>query len=185
MGNLGHVTYGPSEWTHDTLTPPSLFVHSRVLGQILDVHVRLEVEAISLKQEIADRRAEIYSDGYPMSIGELINLYQDDELDIHPEFQRFFRWTDDQKSRLIESILLGISIPSIFVSQREDGVWDVIDGLQRLATIFQLVGILKNDKDQLEEPLKLTGTTYLPSLGRYFPYWESSGSMGSPNEMMA
>ena len=99
-----------------------------------------------------------------MSIGELINLYEDDELDIHPEFQRFFRWTDEQKSRLIESILLGIPIPSIFVSQREDGVWDVIDGLQRLSTIFQLVGILKNDQGQIEEPLQLTRTRYLPSL---------------------
>ena len=99
-----------------------------------------------------------------MSIGELINLYQDDELDIHPEFQRFFRWTDDQKSRLIESILLGIPIPSIFVSQKENGVWDVIDGLQRLSTIFQLIGILKNDKGQFEEPLILAGTRYLPSL---------------------
>lgn len=57
------------------------------------------------------KRAEIRSDGYPMSIGELINLYRDGELDIHPEFQRFYRWNDEQKSRLIESILLGIPIP--------------------------------------------------------------------------
>src|SRR5437870_10728564 len=88
---------------------------------------------MGLKDEIAQRRAAIHTDGYPMSIGELINLYRDGELDIHPEFQRFFRWSNEQKSRLIESLLLGIPIPSIFVSQRENGVWDVIDGLQRLS----------------------------------------------------
>ena len=44
---------------------------------------------MSLEDEINARRAEIRSDGYPMSIGELISLYRDDELDIHPEFQRF------------------------------------------------------------------------------------------------
>ena len=99
-----------------------------------------------------------------MSVGELISLYESDEIDIHPEFQRFFRWSDTQKSRFIESMLLGIPIPSIFVSQRADGVWDVIDGLQRLSTIFELAGILKNDKGGTLRPLALTKTKYLPSL---------------------
>ena len=59
-----------------------------------------------------------------MSIGEWISLYENNEIDIHPEFQRIFRWTSSQKTSLIESILLGIPIPPIFVSQRDDGVWD-------------------------------------------------------------
>ena len=119
---------------------------------------------MGLNQEIRSRRAEIFSDGYPVSIGELINMYEDKELNIRPQFQRYFRWTDGQKSRLVESLLLGIPIPSIFVSQREDGVWDVIDGLQRLSTIFQLVGILRNEKGKRVKRLRLTRTKYLPSL---------------------
>jgi len=119
---------------------------------------------MGLKEEIEQRRAEIHSDGYPMSIGEILNLYRDGELDIHPEFQRFYRWDEAQKSRLIESLLLGIPIPSIFVSQRPDGVWDVIDGLQRLSTIFQLVGVLKDQDGNLLDPLVLSKTKYLPSL---------------------
>ncbi len=140
---------------------------------------------MGLKEEIQARRAEIRSDGYPMSIGELINLYRDDELDIHPEFQRFYRWSDDQKSRLIESILLGIPIPTIFVSQREDGVWDVIDGLQRLSTIFQMIGILKDEEDELVPPLVLKRTKYLPSLGG--KRWEdddASVAIGSANQLI-
>jgi hypothetical protein len=119
---------------------------------------------MSLQNEIENKKKEISTDGYPMSIGELMSLYKDGELDIHPEFQRFFRWSQLQKSKLIESILLGIPIPSIFVSQREDGVWDVVDGLQRLSTIFEFVGILKDENNKLLPSSILTGTEYLPSL---------------------
>ena len=140
---------------------------------------------MSLDQEIADRRAEIRSDGYPMSIGELISMYRDSELDIHPEFQRFFRWGIEQKSRLIESILLGIPLPSIFVSQREDGVWDVIDGLQRLSTIFQLVGVLKDENGATLPPLTLRKTKYLPSMaGKKWDDDDSSLSIGNANKLI-
>ena len=119
---------------------------------------------MGLNDEIKQRRAEIFSDGYSMSVGELISMYESDELNIRPQFQRFFRWTEYQRSRLIESLLLKIPIPSIFVSQREDGVWDVIDGQQRLSTIFQLVGVLKDEDDRRLDPLKMTRTKFLPSL---------------------
>src|SRR5437867_2884886 len=101
---------------------------------------------MALQEEIDVMRKEIRTDSYSMSIGEWISLYEKDEIDIHPEFQRFFRWTDLQKTRLIESILLGIPIPPVFVSQREDGVWDVVDGLQRLSSIYQFAGILTDEE---------------------------------------
>src|SRR6478672_9756366 len=99
---------------------------------------------MSLQKEIDTQRRQIKADGYPISIGELASMYKEGDLDIHPAFQRFFRWDIDQKSRWIESILLGIPTPSVFVAQRKDGVWDVVDGLQRLSTIFEFMGILKN-----------------------------------------
>jgi hypothetical protein len=119
---------------------------------------------MGLRTEIEARRKEIRTDAYPMSVGEWISLYERDEIDIHPEFQRFFRWTEEQKTNLIESILLGIPIPPVFVSQRENGVWDVVDGLQRLSTIYQLLGILKDEKGKPVEALVLRATKYLPSL---------------------
>lgn len=119
---------------------------------------------MSLDVEIEARRKEIRSDGYPMSIGEWISLYENHEIDIHPEFQRIYRWDEKQRTNLIESILLGIPIPQIFVSQRKDGVWDVIDGLQRLSTIYHFVGILKDENGNNLEPLALQKTKYLPSL---------------------
>ncbi|BCL36732.1 DUF262 domain-containing protein [Nostoc sp. MS1] len=118
-----------------------------------------------LQEEIDKTRQEIRTDDYSMSIGELISLYQSNEIDIHPEFQRFFRWSEHQKSTFIESILLGIPIPPIFVSQRDDGIWDVVDGLQRLSTIYEFIGILgKEEQEESQNPVTLQETTYLPSL---------------------
>jgi len=122
---------------------------------------------MALQDEILKQSATIKTDSYQMSIGELLNLYRDRELDVHPEFQRVFRWTDTQKTRLIESILLGIPIPPIFVAQRTDGVWDVVDGVQRLSTIFQFVGELKDENGKAVSPLVLEKTKFLPSLEGY------------------
>lgn len=125
---------------------------------------------MSLEEQIAQRAKEIHSDGYSMSIGEVVSMYRDGDIDIHPEFQRIFRWTIEQKSRLIESILLKIPIPPIFVSQRQDGVWDVIDGVQRLSTILEFIGIYRGEDHQLRPPSTLEGAEYLTDLAGY--QWE-------------
>src|ERR1700693_1394101 len=137
-----------------------------------------ESPPLDLEQQIAVARRTISSDGYPMSIGELTNLYREKELEIRPEFQRFFRWTELQKSRLIESILLGIPLPSIFVAQTESGKWELIDGLQRVSTILQLQGELLDPNQQVVPPLVLRGTKYLPALeGRVWQSDDPSSSL--------
>lgn len=114
-----------------------------------------------------------------MSLGELTNLYRDGELIIRPEFQRFFRWSDLQKSRLVESLLLGIPLPSIFVAQTDTGAWELVDGLQRVSTILQLQGELADS-----EPLKLVGTKYLPSLeGRLWEAENEEESLTEPQRL--
>ncbi len=112
-----------------------------------------------IQEELLSARQTVKTDDYSMSIGELINLYRDDEITLDPAFQRLFRWKDEQKTKLIESILIGIPIPEIFVAQKTDGTWHVVDGVQRLSTIFQLVGELRESK-----PLRLTRCKYIPSL---------------------
>ena len=126
--------------------------------------ISTEEELMSLDDEIGIARKEIISDGYEMSVGEVMNLYRDGEIFINPVYQRLFRWDESRKTRFIESVLLGIPIPPIFVYQNENGVWELIDGLQRLSTILQFAGILKLNDGNLEEPLVLEGTRFLPSL---------------------
>jgi hypothetical protein len=134
----------------------------------------------ALEAQIAEARRSISSDGYPMSIGELTSLYRNGELIIRPEFQRLFRWSNLQKSRLVESILLGIPIPSIFVAQTETGKWELVDGLQRVSTILQLQGELLDENGKPREKFVLEGTTYLPALeGKV---WESEVKSHSLSE---
>jgi uncharacterized protein with ParB-like and HNH nuclease domain len=94
----------------------------------------------------------------------LISLYENEEIEIHPEFQRFFRWSSTQRTKFIESLLIGLPIPQIFVSQRENGVWEVVDGLQRLSTIYEFAGVLRDERGIRKPPLELEPTDSLPSL---------------------
>ena len=119
---------------------------------------------MALAKEIQKARQDIVSDGYEMSVGEIINLYRDKEIFINPSFQRLFRWDPSRKTRFIESLLLGIPVPPIFVYQDKKGVWELIDGLQRLSTIFEFVGILRLPDGVTAEPSVLDGTQFLPSL---------------------
>lgn len=132
---------------------------------------------MSLEKQIKKARKEIVSDGYDMSLGEVMNLYKDDELKINPEFQRLFRWDITRKTRFIESILLSIPIPPIFVFQDKDGNWELIDGLQRLSTILEFSGVLKGPEGEKIEPSTLEGTKFLPSLSdKCWQVWNEGDS---------
>jgi len=59
-----------------------------------------------------------------------------EEIEIQPDYQRQDRiWTDDKKSKLIESILMGLPLPIFYFGERKNDNWVVIDGLQRLTTV--------------------------------------------------
>lgn len=119
---------------------------------------------MNLEERISKNRKEIVTDSYEMSIGELINLYKDGDLIIRPEYQRLFRWSQEQKTNLIESILLWFPLPSFFVYQQDNGKWELIDGLQRVSTILQFTGILKDSEGKTENNLILNRTKKTPEL---------------------
>lgn len=125
-----------------------------------------------LTQEIENAQRLVRTDAYQMSVGEIVSMYENREITVDPEFQRLFRWDIGQKSKLIESLLLGIPLPSIFVFERNDGTWELIDGLQRISTILEFMGRLREYDDKLKPPSILEATKYLPSL--YNAVWETS-----------
>ena len=125
-----------------------------------------------LAEQIESAQRLVRTDAYQMSIGEIVGMYENRELIIDPEFQRLFRWNIGQKSKLIESLLLGIPLPSIFVFEKEDGVWELIDGLQRISTIVEFMGRLRNPENELHPPSMLEATKYLPGL--HNAVWEAS-----------
>lgn len=97
----------------------------------------------------------ITSWGADMSFRELINMYEDDEL-LKPELQRKYVWDRAEASRFIDSILLGLPIPSIFLANTVDNNKLIIDGYQRIMTVYDYVkkGIFAKD----EKVFRLTNT---------------------------
>ncbi|GKW14228.1 hypothetical protein PEC301937_01780 [Pectobacterium carotovorum subsp. carotovorum] len=85
-----------------------------------------------------------------------------DEIEIQPDYQRKDRiWSDDKKSKLIESILMGLPLPIFYFGERKNDNWVVIDGLQRLTTV--------QDFMQNKFPLKLDATSsVLDANNQYF-----------------
>lgn len=125
-----------------------------------------------LTEEVVKAQRLVRTDAYQMSVGEIVTMYENSEIVIDPEFQRLFRWDISQKSRLIESLLLGIPLPPIFVFEKENGSWELIDGLQRVSTILEFMGKLRSPNGGLEPPSILEATKYLPSL--HNAVWERS-----------
>lgn len=88
------------------------------------------------------------------SVRELYEMYKDGDLDPRPKFQRFFVWDDKKSSRLIESILLEVPIPNIYLAEDDNGKLSVIDGQQRLTALI----------DFIDGKLKLRGLLVLNEL---------------------
>lgn len=91
-----------------------------------------------------DSLFNINSWGADLSFRELITMYNEDEL-IKPELQRKYVWTKDEASKFIDSLLLGLPVPSIFLAKVGDQKL-IIDGYQRLMTVYDFVnGIFSGD----------------------------------------
>ncbi len=118
-------------------------------------------------EEIIDKKVgEVRTESLDLSFGEIISLHSASpkELRIDPEYQRLFRWSDQQKSRLIESIILELPIPQIFVIEREDGVLELIDGLQRISSVIQFINPSILPEPEHQKPLVLQGCDLIKEL---------------------
>jgi Protein of unknown function DUF262 len=131
-----------------------------------------------LKNEIDSAKRSVVTDTVQITVGEVANMYGTSELNIIPEFQRLFRWTDGRKSSFVESILIGIPIPPAFVFENEDGTWELIDGLQRISTVLEFMGILKDPDTGKIRRSSLFKTKYLPSLEGVVWEKQADGEVG-------
>lgn len=96
----------------------------------------------------------------PALIDGIIKRIDFEEIDLAPEFQRKARlWDIGRKSRLIESLLLKIPLPVFYVASDGEDRWSVVDGIQRLTTIYDFV---KNtfELQDLEYLVKLNGSNF-------------------------
>lgn len=125
---------------------------------------------MDLITQLNDLKRKVDFNTYDISIKELISMVSEGIIDIAPEYQRQFRWDEARQSELVESIFLGIPVPSLFMATNSDGSWELIDGVQRLSSIIHFAGhdeakkkagLHKKNTNELIESLKLNGLSQL------------------------
>lgn len=112
---------------------------------------------------LADKIVYTAQKDFPLST--IREMFDDGDIVTSPDYQRDFVYTPKQSSKLIESILIGIPIPSVYLCQEDDETWSVIDGQQRITSFVYY----------LENKFPLSGLTELTELnGLYFKNMEKS-----------
>jgi len=100
-----------------------------------------KISGIDLINAVDEKIRGIRTTSLDISFNELLDMYEDGELIIDPEYQRLFRWSEGKQSRFIESLLLELPLPPIFVIELEDGKYELIDGLQRISSYLHFRGV--------------------------------------------
>lgn len=124
------------------------------------------MDILAIQEQIDTKRRTVAFDSYDITIKQLYDMLLEGMIDIAPEYQRHFKWDQARQSSLIESLLLGIPIPSLFMATNPDSSWDVVDGLQRVTSIVNFIGDEQELKDVPIEfkHLKLAGLEKLDSM---------------------
>lgn len=122
--------------------------------------------------DVDDQIIKIRTKSLDVSFNELYDMYQNEELIISPDYQRLFRWEESKQSRFVESLILEMPVPPIFVIEKEDGIYELIDGLQRISSYLHFRGVnLQDDVDELADEigdsLTLIGCDIVPDLNGY------------------
>lgn len=105
------------------------------------IHIKEEEEDFYSDDDLYN----ISSWGADLSFREIISMYDEGEL-VKPELQRKYVWDKPEASRFIESLLLGLPVPSIFLANTKDNRKLIIDGYQRVMTVFDYVtGVWQTD----------------------------------------
>lgn len=122
------------------------------------------------RQQLAEQRRKVDFDTYDVTVEELVRRVERKRIEIAPVYQRQFRWDSVRQSRLVESLMLGIPIPPLFMATNlmpdQKNQWEVVDGLQRLLTLVNFTGD-KKDREAarlLESPLHLAKLDKLTEL---------------------
>lgn len=112
---------------------------------------------------IPPHRTDLETNRVDKAIQDLAREYEDGELILRPDWQRYYVWSNKQASQLVESIFLKLPIPLIYLAVEEDGTFSVVDGQQRLTALIEF---LRNKRlDPLKTaPVKLSGLEVLTEL---------------------
>ena len=112
------------------------YLKENLLKKMDSTEIDLELETESEVELNEDDKRKLYVDKVDKSTSDLFRMIVEGELNLQPDYQRRFVWDKKTMSKFIESLLLSIPIPTIFLAENSDDTFEVIDGQQRLTTIF-------------------------------------------------
>ncbi len=115
----------------------------------------------NLANQLDQQRRKVDFDTYDISVEQLISMVRSGAIDVAPVFQRQFRWDNLKRSHLIESLFLGIPVPSLFMATNKDATWELVDGVQRISTVIQFAG-----DDSVRRKLAITKPLVLEELDK-------------------
>lgn len=104
--------------------------------------------------EVLEVRANFHIEKFTYDFLWIINKIENKQLTISPSYQRTFEWSVKKQSRFIESLILNMPIPPIYIVEDEEGKWELLDGLQRISTFIHFLGkidLLSINKSQLNQ----------------------------------
>ena len=135
MGNTKDMVEQGQEGVSMTLSVEASVAPTADLGDESGVEEELED---LITEPFDPERIKIRTD--PFLVEQIISRIDHKEIDLAPDFQRLSGfWDRQRKSRLIESLLLRIPLPVFYVAADEEDNWAVVDGVQRLSTIYEYV----------------------------------------------
>lgn len=106
------------------------------------------MENVNISEIIEAKIRELKITSLDISFNEIADMYDKGELIINPDYQRTFRWDIIKQSRFIESLLMEMPIPAIYVIELEQGTYELIDGLQRISSYLNFRGMLKVPEEE-------------------------------------
>lgn len=93
-----------------------------------------------LSEQLKTQRRKVDFETYDITVQQLLSMLVSESIDIAPAYQRRFRWDEGRCSQLIESLFLGIPVPTLFMATNKDNTWELVDGVQRLSTLVMFAG---------------------------------------------
>jgi hypothetical protein len=87
--------------------------------------------------KVAAPDRKLVTQPYDLAVSELVAQITNEELHLNPVYQRRYVWDDVKASKLIESLLINVPIPVIYLAEEDDGTRSTIDGQQRLRSIHR------------------------------------------------
>jgi uncharacterized protein with ParB-like and HNH nuclease domain len=97
-------------------------------------------ENMNLIDKVLDAKEKIQVERFTYDLDWVVSKIKSGQLKIQPAYQRTFEWTIAQQSKFIESLILNLPVPPIYIAENDKAEWELLDGLQRISTFLHFIG---------------------------------------------